>query len=82
MLKHMTAEDNPYRLSIEEGEDVVLMVNNLGGTSKLEELIVCREAVLQLGQYEFDRRRFTSKIIKHPYASSCKNASYSTHHPF
>ncbi len=50
MLAHMTDPDNESRLALDpDGVGVALMVNNLGGTSKLEELIVCREAINQLG---------------------------------
>jgi len=48
MLQHMTNPDSLTRLELGSGEQVAVILNNLGGTSKLEELIVAREVVTQL----------------------------------
>lgn len=48
LLDHMTKSDSATRLELGSGEQLAVILNNLGGTSKLEELILAREIVLQL----------------------------------
>jgi hypothetical protein len=43
------------RLSLRRGDAVVAIINNLGGMSKLEELVVTREAVDQMGKVNVHR---------------------------
>ena len=52
MLGHMTDEHSQTRFNLASGDQVALMVNNLGGTSVLELNIVAREAIQQLGEYK------------------------------
>lgn len=40
--------DSATRIDLRAGEKVAVILNNLGGTSKLEELIIAREVVMQL----------------------------------
>jgi len=46
LLDHMTT--SATRIELGEGEHLAVILNNLGGTSKLEELVVARELVQQL----------------------------------
>merc|ERR1712013_449788 len=49
ILTHMTNPSSATALSLNStGERLAVIVNNLGGTSKLEELVVAREVVTQL----------------------------------
>merc|ERR1711971_122382 len=49
ILVHMTNRSSATALSLaSSGERLAVIVNNLGGTSKLEELVVAREVVTQL----------------------------------
>jgi len=49
ILVHMTNPSSATALSLaSSGERLAVIVNNLGGTSKLEELVVAREVVTQL----------------------------------
>ncbi|XP_071490557.1 triokinase/FMN cyclase-like [Diadema antillarum] len=50
MLDHMRAASNNCRLDVQKGDEVALMVNNLGGTSNIEMCIVAREALSYLDQ--------------------------------
>jgi dihydroxyacetone kinase len=50
MLLHMSDENNDNRLDFKEKDEVAVIVNNLGATSVLEELIVCNKLVSYLGQ--------------------------------
>ena len=47
------------------GDNLALMVNNLGGTSVLELNIVAHEAVQWLGQFEYSFCDISSKIVVH-----------------
>ncbi|CAG0922707.1 unnamed protein product [Notodromas monacha] len=53
MITHMTDPQNQNSLELGNDEEIALLVNNLGGTSQLEELIVCREVVALLGEGNF-----------------------------
>ena len=46
ILKHFIISDSLTRLELGSGEQVAVILNNLGGTSKLEELIVAREELV------------------------------------
>jgi len=48
MLDHMTDSNSDSRIELKPGEKLAVILNNLGGTSKLEELIVAREVITQL----------------------------------
>jgi len=48
LLDHMTSTSSSTRLVLASGEEVAVLLNNLGGTSKLEELLLSRELVTQL----------------------------------
>jgi len=48
LLDHMTNPSSATKLELREGEQLAVILNNLGGTSKLEELVVARELVTQL----------------------------------
>ena len=48
LLDHMTNKDSNTRLELRPGEKLAVILNNLGGTSKLEELVLARELVSQL----------------------------------
>lgn len=48
IIQHMTNPTSATRIDLSKGERVVVILNNLGGTSKLEELVVAREVVHQL----------------------------------
>jgi len=48
LLDHMTNPASSTKLELNPGEKLAVILNNLGGTSKLEELILAREVVLQL----------------------------------
>ena len=50
LIDHMTSETSATRLDLEAGEQIAVILNNLGGTSKLEELILAREIVTQVGR--------------------------------
>lgn len=40
--------ESATKLELKDGEKIAVILNNLGGTSKLEELVLSRELVLQL----------------------------------
>jgi len=48
LLDHMTKEDSATKIELKQGEKLAVILNNLGGTSKLEELVLARELVTQL----------------------------------
>ena len=48
LLDHMTNKESNTRLELRPGEKLAVILNNLGGTSKLEELVLARELVTQL----------------------------------
>ena len=48
LLDHMTNEASATKIVLRPGEKLAVILNNLGGTSKLEELVVARELVTQL----------------------------------
>jgi len=48
LLDHMTNPDSATKIELVQGEQLAVILNNLGGTSKLEELVVARELVQQL----------------------------------
>ena len=48
LLDHMTNPASVTKIELAEGEHLAVILNNLGGTSKLEELVVARELVQQL----------------------------------
>ena len=48
LLDHMTNEASATKIVLRPGEKLAVILNNLGGTSKLEELVVAREVVTQL----------------------------------
>jgi len=48
LIDHMTSKTSATRLDLVAGEQIAVILNNLGGTSKLEELILAREIVTQL----------------------------------
>ena len=48
LLDHMTNKASNTRLDLRPGENLAVILNNLGGTSKLEELVLARELVSQL----------------------------------
>jgi len=48
LLDHMTHPSSATRLELRQGEKLAVILNNLGGTSKLEELVLAREIVQQL----------------------------------
>ena len=48
LLDHMTAAKSATRLDLQPGDQLAVLINNLGGSSKLEELVVGREVVQQL----------------------------------
>lgn len=48
LLDHMTNPESATKLELKDGEKIAVILNNLGGTSKLEELVLGRELVLQL----------------------------------
>merc|ERR1719500_1939313 len=48
LLDHMTNKESSTRLELRPGEKLAVILNNLGGTSKLEELVLAREIVSQL----------------------------------
>jgi len=48
ILDHMTNPNSSTKIELTSGEQVAVILNNLGGTSKLEELVITREIVLQL----------------------------------
>jgi len=58
LLDHMTSSTSATRLDLGPGEQIAVILNNLGGTSKLEELILAREIVLQLEGRGFKVMRF------------------------
>ena len=51
LIDHMTSETSATRLDLEAGEQIAVILNNLGGTSKLEELILAREIVTQVDEF-------------------------------
>jgi len=48
LIDHMTNPDSTTKLELRPGEKIAVILNNLGATSKLEELILAREVVTQL----------------------------------
>ena len=48
LLDHMTAAKSATRLDLQPGDQLAVLINNLGGSSKLEELVVGREVIQQL----------------------------------
>ena len=48
LLDHMTNPASVTKIELAEGEHLAVILNDLGGTSKLEELVVARELVQQL----------------------------------
>jgi len=48
LLDHMTNPSSATKIELQPGEHLAVILNNLGGTSKLEELVISRELVLQL----------------------------------
>merc|ERR1719412_1552405 len=48
LLDHMTNPASATRLELRPGERLAVILNNLGGTSKLEELVLVRELISQL----------------------------------
>jgi dihydroxyacetone kinase len=48
LLDHMTKPESATKIELRSGEQLAVILNNLGGTSKLEELVVARELVQQL----------------------------------
>ncbi|XP_042889906.1 triokinase/FMN cyclase-like [Penaeus japonicus] len=50
LLDNLTREDSETRLDLQKGDDVAVIVNNLGCTSELEMGILRREVVIQLKQ--------------------------------
>ena len=48
LLDHMTNPASATKIELGAGEQLAVILNNLGGTSKLEELVVARELVQQL----------------------------------
>ena len=48
LLDHMTNPASATRIELKPGERLAVILNNLGGTSKLEELVLARELVSQL----------------------------------
>ena len=48
LLDHMTNPTSATKIDLRKGEKLAVILNNLGGTSKLEELVVARELVSQL----------------------------------
>lgn len=50
LLDNLTREDSETRLDLQKGDDVAVIVNNLGCTSELEMGILRREAVVQLSK--------------------------------
>jgi len=48
LLDHMTNPASATKIELRAGEQLAVILNNLGGTSKLEELVVARELVQQL----------------------------------
>ena len=48
LLDHMTNPSSATKLELREGKQLAVILNNLGGTNKLEELVVARELVTQL----------------------------------
>jgi len=48
LLDHMTNPDSATKIELKPGEQLAVILNNLGGTSKLEELVIARELVQQL----------------------------------
>merc|ERR1719481_1105517 len=48
LLDHMTNPSSATHLPLSSGESVAVLLNNLGGTTKLEELLLARELVSQL----------------------------------
>ena len=53
MVDHMTSPTNESRLSVESGDQVAVVINNLGGTSCLELGIVARSVMKYLGMDDF-----------------------------
>ena len=49
-LNHLADATNPRKHSVVSGSQVSLLVNNLGGCSKLEELILARDATKALSE--------------------------------
>ena len=50
MLLHMSDENNDHRFVLKERDEVAVIVNNMGATSVLEELIVCDKLINYLGK--------------------------------
>ena len=48
LLDHMTNPASATRIELRSGERLAVILNNLGGTSKLEELVLARELISQL----------------------------------
>ena len=48
LLDHMTNPASATKLELRPGERLAVILNNLGGTSKLEELVLVRELISQL----------------------------------
>ncbi|CAG0883596.1 unnamed protein product [Cyprideis torosa] len=48
MVDHMTDPANPSSVDLKEGSKVVVLINNLGSTSKTEELVFLRDVVKSL----------------------------------
>ncbi len=57
MLDHMTSPSSQTRLDLPGGSEVVVLVNNLGGTSNLELGIVVKEVMEQLRERKMKVRR-------------------------
>ncbi len=52
MLAQMTDPFNSKSMKLESGENAAVLINNMGGTSTLEEWIFCGEFIKILGKNE------------------------------
>ena len=64
LLDHMTNPSSATRLELRPGERLAVILNNLGGTSKLEELVLVRELISQLeGRGQSVVRAYTGHMM-------------------